>query len=419
MSSYEYIPASDDNVVDEAARAPIALFDYSAGVPADSAREPGLILTKEQLKNIKRYEIAGLSLPIELANVINYLGYTTGAGNGLDAVDFRKTFQIIHIHASSWNPLRVDLIAIGNKLELFAKEMGTHTATILEIRNDIRQLNTLDEYNIRTLEDVRRLEFEWGDKFPGIKLDDEDKRTVSEFSYYLNNILESLKQQEADANSIKFRLDAFATTLSNQVRPALQLKIRLIESNSLSDELKVLNEIIKQRALEIDEKVKEYKEAVRQSLGSAASFNIIGLAMSIYMGVEAERIRKERNRLRAEQRRDIAVMQTKNKILGSLNRVRFDLQDLDIIVVDADMATKNLVTVWNKLSIFIARSSQQADTIEDALSVRQFVNAFQLVAAPWKDIEQDANALLQVFAQADKEFREEYQQATSLLSVGV
>ncbi|WP_240350482.1 alpha-xenorhabdolysin family binary toxin subunit A [Pseudomonas viridiflava] len=418
MSIYENLPVSTDTVVDEAARAPILLFDYSAANHNDSAREPGLFLTKEQLKNIKRYEIAGLALPVELNNVIHYLGYATGAGKGLEAVDFQKTFTLIHNHASSWNPLRVDLISVGQKLEVFAGEMQSHGRSMEEVVTDIRALDRLDEYNIKTLEDVRKLEVSMGHKFPGIALDDWDKEAVSDFGYILDKILDSVKQQEAEANSIKVRLDTFAIILAEQVRPALQLKLRLIDNSTLSDDIKALNVIINRRATHIDDKVKEYKDLVKQAIGSAGSFNIVGLAMSIYTGVDAERVRKERDRLRAEQARDIAEMQTKNRILGSLNKVRLDLQDLDLIVIDADIATKNLVTVWNRLSIFIKQSSDRVDEIDDALSVRRFIGAFRLVVDPWDAIKKDAGLLLAVFAEADKEFRAEYQSQPNRLGSG-
>lgn len=418
MSIYENLPVSTDTVVDEAARAPITLFDYSAANQDDAEREPGLFLTKEQLKHIRRYEIAGLALPIELNNVINYLGYATGAGRGLEAVDFQQTFRLIHTHASSWNPLRVDLISVGHKLEVFAGEMQSHGKSMEEVVTDVRALDRLDEYNIKTLEDVRKLQVSMGNKFPGIALDDWDKEAVSDFSYILDKILESVKQQEAEANSIKVRLDTFAMILADQVRPALQLKLRLIDNNTLPNDIKALNVIIENRARDIDEKVKEYKDLVKQAVGSAASFNVVGIAMSIYVGVAAERVRKERDRLRADQARDIAAMQTKNRILGSLNRVRLDLQDLDLIVIDADIATKNLVTVWNKLFLFIKQSSDRVNEIDDALSVRRFISAFRLVVTPWETIKKDAGLLLAVFAEADKEFRAEYQSPSNRLGSG-
>lgn len=410
MSMYQNIPVSDDRVIDEAARAPITLIEYSTSNPDDAERAPGLILTKEQLKQIQHYAVAAVALPIKKDDVINYLGYATGAGRGLDAEDFLKTFRLIHSHASTWGPLRMDLISVGYRLELFAGEMEIYAKSMGEIAEDVRALNRLDQYNINTLEDVRKLELELGEKFPGIALDEWDKRTVSEFSYYLDKIFELIRQREAEARNIQARLNTFSHTLSNQVGPAIKLKIKTIDNNDLSDQIKALNDIIERRAKDIDEITKEYRELVKQSVGAVGTFNIVGLAMAIYMGVEAERVRKARDKLRAQQAQSIAEMQTKNRILGSLNRVRFDLQDLEVLVIEADIATKNLTTAWNKLSIFIGHSSERIDDIDDALSVRHFINTFRLVASPWETIKKDAHALLTVFAQADEEFTQEYLQ---------
>jgi len=144
---------------------------------------------------------------------------------------------------------------------------------------------------------------------------------------------------------------------------------------------------------------------VNKALEAAGQGNLI---VMIYSSVEAEKIRKERNKMRKDQEADIARMETKNRILASLGRVRMDMQDLDLIVIDADIATKNLITVWNKLATFIAESVSEVDGINDGLSMRQFKNQFELVVKPWETIEVDAQKLLDVFAQADREFREEY-----------
>ena len=53
MSTYENIPNTNDVVVDEASRAPKVLIDASVGRLDEVTREPGLILTKDQIKNIK------------------------------------------------------------------------------------------------------------------------------------------------------------------------------------------------------------------------------------------------------------------------------------------------------------------------------------------------------------------------------
>lgn len=400
----------DSSVVEEAAKAPSLLFEASVEDSADVLRDTGLVLTKEQIKNLKRYEVVGLGLPTQLSDVIAYLGYEHGAGQGLEPVDFQKTFSTIHTHASLWNPLRTDLIDVGSKLEVFANQMGVYGNSMEEIYEDIKALKVLDLYKIETLEDVKRLKLELGDKFPGIDLDAEDLVTKGEFAHYLSSILDRVKEQELEANGIKQRLESFGNELATTVHPAIKLKIKTIENSSLADQVRQLNEVINNRSVQIDEKSKEYKTLVGSSVGSLPG-GVPGLAMAIYYGVEAEKVRKERNRLLAEQSKDIADMHHKSRIVSSLQRVRLDLQNLDVIVIDADIATKNLITVWSKLAIYIEQSSQSADGISDALSVRRFMNQFRLVVSPWETIEKDASLLLSVFAQADKEFREEYEES--------
>lgn len=101
-------------------------------------------------------------------------------------------------------------------------------------------------------------------------------------------------------------------------------------------------------------------------------------------------------------------MARKNKVLAALGRVRMDFQNLDLVVIDADIATKNLISVWNTLGTFIAASVAEINGIHDGLSMRRFRNQFNLVVKPWESIEVDAKKLESVFAAADEEFKKEY-----------
>lgn len=387
------------SIANDAARDPALLFSSSVGEDTPNTRDTGLVLTKDQIKNLKRYEVAGLALPTQLNDVVAYLGYRTGAGRGLEAADFQKTFSLIHGHASLWNPLRTDLLTVGDKLVVFAGAMQVYGASMQEVFDDMRSLGLIDRYDIQTLEDLRRVEKELGIKFPSIEKADRD-----DLGYYLDQLREKVLEQEAEAQSIKTRLDEFGKQLANRVLPEVKQKAALINNNTLSDEIKVIQARIDQRALEIEEKNKEYKELVKQAITGIT----VNLILVIYSSVQAENIRKERNKLRDAQEADIRRMNQKNRILASLARVRTDLQDLDLIVVDADLATQNLRTVWNKLKTFISESSAEVKKINDALSMRRLRTQINLVVEPWKTIEVDAYKLLNVFAEADREYREEY-----------
>jgi hypothetical protein len=391
---------TQSTIAEDAAIAPAALFSAAADTSYDT-RDPGLILTKDDIKNLRKYEIAGLALPTILKDVITYLGYETGAGRGLEAVDFQQTFELIHGHASLWNPLRTDLLTVNDKLVGFAGSIQVYGESINEVLAEVRALALADKHDVKTLEDLRKLEMQWGHKFPDIEpVDRED------IGAYLDDILMEVRQQQNEAQNIKKRLDTFGLELATTVKPAISLKLSSIDKNTLGVEVKALQTVIDDRSVAIEEKSKEYGQLVKEAIASLVGGG--GLIMMIYSSVLAEKVRKQRNELRAQQDQDIRLMNTKNTILASLNRVRNDLQNLDIVVLDADIATKNLITVWNGLDTFISQSSQAINGINDALSLRRFSNQFKLVVRPWKTIEVDAHKLRDVFAAADREIRKEY-----------
>lgn len=390
---------SEQDLITVAATAPEALFSSSVATPETDTRDTGLILTKDQIKSLKKYEIAGLALPTELKDVIAYLGYESGAGKGLEATDFQKTFQLVNGHARLWNPLRTDMLTVNTKLAVFAESVGTYHEAMEDVFKSIKALELVDEHGINTLEDLRKFEINSGITFPDIKALDR-----SDLGYFLDQILEKIKEQAIEATRIKERLKKFGEALDGEVLGDIKQKLSLMDNHSVGSEIKALQVKIDERSMTIDEKNKEYKELVMQAVGSVFG----NLAMLIYSSVEAEKIRKERNRLSNEQEKDIALMDQKNRILASLGRVRMDFQNLDLVVIDADIATKNLITVWNSLHTFIAASATEIKGIHDGLSMRRFRNQFNLVVKPWETIKVDAKKLEDVFAAADREFKEEY-----------
>ncbi|MFK3798576.1 alpha-xenorhabdolysin family binary toxin subunit A [Pseudomonas sp. NPDC088444] len=387
--------ASMDAIANSAATDPALLFSSSIGTADGETRDSGLILTKEQIIHIRKYELRGLALPTTLARTIAYLGYKSGAGKGLEPPDFLKTFTLIHGHASLWTPLRNDLVTVNDRLVLFAGYMQVMGETMNEVFSEIVALGAVEKYGIKTLEDLRKYQAQ-GVKFPEIRVDQRD-----ELGEYLNDVLKKVKERQAEANSIKVRLDHFGKQLANEVAPEIKLKLKLIDNNKLGDEVKALRVRIENRAKDIEEKNKEYSQLVKDAVSSALS-NIVTM---IYSSVQAEKVRKERKKLRDQQEADIKALELKETIIGSLERVRMDFQDLDMIVLDADLATKNLITVWSTINTFVTESSVEVDAIHDGLSMRRFKNKFNLVVAPWKTIEADTRELQRIFAEADQAAR--------------
>lgn len=365
-----------DEKLDLAERLPGILISAAARTAKEAVRSPGLFLTKAQLVNLLRYATHGLALPIALKDVVWYLGYETGAGQNLEARDFQASFNRIHLHAAQWNPLRTDLMNVGSELWVFADQMQVYG-------NGVRQL--YNEIKAKAAETL-------------------DPADHDDFLHYVEQVAALVLHRRNATETLKRRLDAFAQELSTRVMPDVQLKLRSIDSNSVPTDIKTLNDAINRRAADIEETQREYKALIKKSVG--ASFALIGLG--IYHGVEPDKVRKKINALRLEQENSIRLLEQKNRIHASLQRVRQDLHDLGLIILDADIATQNMVVVWNGLHIYLTHSVQEAGKIDSALSLRRLMNAFNLVAEPWTRIKREADTLLNVFKEADREFRKNY-----------
>lgn len=399
--------ATPEQVIGFAAEAPKLLTEASTSNADVGVRDTGLLLTKKQIIDLRKYEAAGLALPYTLKDVEDYLRFGAGqdGGPGLKSADFLTTFQNTRSHARRWSPLRERIMMTGRGLKDFASSMLTYGAAMKEVYSEVKASGLLQERKIKTLAQLKELELELGDKFPGIELESD---TVETLDYYLTRIFEKIDNNLNVVAGIKTDLDLFGYDLREHILPGIKLRVGLIDSSSLAADIKRLKAVIEDRAKEIDIKNTEYKAAVQEALKAAAGMNIVGLAMAIYMGVEAENIRSARNKLYADQERDIQILTSKNQTLGSLARVKHDLQSLMIVAIDADVATQNLMHVWNVLHLCIKNSVGAVNQINDALSLRIFMTEFEEVVNPWKQIETDSDRLIQVFKEADDEYERNY-----------
>jgi len=399
--------ATPEQVMHFAAEAPKLLTNASTSDSDAVVRDAGLLLTKKQIIDLRKYEAAGLALPYTLKDVEDYLRYGAGqdGGSGLRPADFLTTFQNTRNHARRWSPLRERIMMTGRGLKDFASSMLTYGASMKEVYRDVRASGPLEKYNIKTLAQLKALEQELGDKFPGVELETD---TVSTLDYYLSRIFEKIDSSLKVVEGIKKDLDLFGYDLREHILPGIKLRVGLIDNSSLAADIKQLKAVIDERAKEIDIKNTEYKAAVQEALKAVAGMNIVGLAMAIYMGVEAENIRAARAQLYAEQERDIQILASKNQTLGSLARVKHDLQSLMIVAIDADVATQNLMHVWSVLHLCVKNSLGTVNKINDALSLRIFMTEFEEVVNPWKQIESDSDRLIQVFKEADEEYERNY-----------
>lgn len=393
---------TDDKIVAAAAEAPKIFMDASLGEGGQYSREPGIQLTKEQILSLRKYEVLGLSLPVRLADVIVYLNYGAGdAGRpGLTPADFQRTFSMTYDHAKRWSPLRERIMMTGTDLKIFAGSIIGMGNGIIEVYDDLKASRYLEEHDIKTPEAYQQLKIDFPD-LPGLELESADKADIK---YYLEDILGKVRACHVKAEAVRKELDSFGKDMREKVYPEIQLRLKSVRGNTYQEEVKAVQERIDQRADELDVLNKQYDQLVQDAIAAAATLNIGGLILGIYQGVKAEQVRSARKKLREEQEVDINLMASKNQTLSSLNRVRGDLQNLDYVAVEAKVATENLMLVWDALSGYLGDSVKEVNALNNALSLRTFMNKVKGVVGPWEKIQVSSDELLKVFRLAEEEY---------------
>jgi hypothetical protein len=397
----------DNKVVEAAVKAPQAFIAASVGEGQEYHRGVGIQLTKEQIISLRKYEVLGLSLPIRLQDVIAYLNYGAGdsGGVGLKPADFLFTFTKVYDHAKGWSTLREEIKLTGTHLKIFAGSIIRTGRAIVEVYDDLKVSRYLEEHNINTPEEFLKLKLTNPD-LPDLNLSAAD---VKEIGDELKGLLKKISDCHLKAEAVRGMLDTFGTKMRDDVLPEIARRLEFVSRNTYQADIQALQDVIDQRSKEIDELNKRYDQMVEEAIKSAAALNIGGLILGIYGGIKAEGIRKERNRLKGEQQADNQKMASKNQTLSSLNKVRDDLQNLNYVAIEAELATQNLMLVWNALSAYISASVSDADLLGEATSLRRFKNQLLGVIDPWEQIQISADQLVGVFAAAEQEYGNSFQ----------
>lgn len=392
----------DDKIVQAAAKTPKVFVEASTGDGEVYNREPGMQLTSQQIVSLRKYETLGLSLPVRLQDVIAYLNYGAGdeGGVGLKSRDFLRTFTMTYDHAKRWSPLREKIMLTGTDLKVFGGSIIRIGKGIVEVYEDLKASKYLEEHNINTPEEYQKLKAKIPN-LPDLGLPEGD---VPDIKAYLNDMLAKVKLCHDKAERVRAELDSFGTDMRAEVLPEIKLRLEFVSKNTYQADIQVLQAEIDQRSKEIDELNKQYDQLVQEAIKSAATLNIGGLILGIYQGVKAEKIRSERNKLKEGQQAANQKMASKSQTLNSLNKVRDDLQNLSYVAIEAEVATQNLMLVWNALATYINASVQEVDKLEEATSLRRFKNQILSIIDPWEQIKVSSDQLLAVFAEADKEY---------------
>ncbi|MEE4617512.1 alpha-xenorhabdolysin family binary toxin subunit A [Pseudomonas alliivorans] len=363
----------------------------------NNGRATALILTKEDILSIKRYERHSLNLPNTLERVKQQLGFAHSGISGLEPQDLLLTYRAINQHAQSWSAIEVDIKAKGFDLDLFAGEFSNQGKQILDYVDKMelaRQLQlTVDDLNIET---VRSL--------TPAPLTKTDKTVCLSLAEMLKKIAVQMEAHRKASTKLAEDIKQFAHTLTVDLVPGINDKVALANRSDLDEDLIALKKEIDRLTVDIDQKHQEYS-TTRTHITLGLLGGLVGLIVtdSIF-GAQAEAIRKEKNRLIKEKKTRLEMLGQKRPLAAAIRNLEILFEDMKIRMLDAHQSAVNLQDLWTMLAKYVDNAATRLADISDDQTLLDFVLEFKSVVTPWEEIKGITTHLLLTFEQALDEF---------------
>lgn len=363
----------------------------------NNGRATALILTKEDILSIKRYERHSLNLPNTLERVEQQLGFTHSGISGLEPQDLLLTYSTINQHAQSWSAIEVDIKAKGFDLDLFAGEFSNQGKQILDYVDKMelaRQLQlTVADLTIETVKSLTPA-----------PLTKTDKTVCLSLAETLKKMAVQMEAHRKASKKLAEDIKQFAHTLTVDLVPGINDKVRLASRADLDEDLIALEKEIDRLTVDIDQKHQEYK-TTKTHITLGLLGGIVGLIVtdSIF-GAQAEAIRKEKNRLVTEKKTRLETFGQKRPLAAAIRSLEVLFEDMKIRMLDAHQSAVNLQDLWTMLAKYVDNAATRLADISDDQTLLDFVLEFKSVVTPWEEIKGITTHLLLTFEQALDEF---------------
>ncbi|RMQ44291.1 hypothetical protein ALP86_00052 [Pseudomonas amygdali pv. mori] len=365
-------------------------------------RSAALILTREDILSLKRYERHALNIPTSLTRVEQQLGFTRSYIPGLEPEDMLVTYQAINNHGKSWLSIEDGIKRSGFAIELFATQFsrqGEQIINYIEKMDFARQLDmTVADLNI---EEVRNT--------APVPLGETDQRVCITLAEFLKKTASQIKNHQHAAQTLADHIDTFSTVLSVQLIPGINDKVKLANCSDLDQQIQDLEKDIEQLTTEIEQKNNEYKTAL-YNIAWGLFGGPIGVAITGgIFGAQAEEIRKEKNRMVASKNEKVQKLEEKSPLAAAVRSLQILFEDMNIRMMDAHQSATHLKDLWTMLAAYIDRSASELSAITTDQALMIFAMQFQGVVTPWREIRGMANQLLKIFDSALDQLQREQQ----------
>lgn len=362
----------------------------ASGSHSDVVRSPGLLVTNEDVRRIKRYIETGLKLPAELAQVQQLLGYEKIDISGLEPRDMQVLYQDIKKHAETWSTIEAGMKTVGTSLVVFSEDLENSGGAITAFVKGLESYqSTLGKVGDLTPEEINKL--------PEVSLGDGDKKKMPTLLALVSDLRTALQHHSKTTVDVNVKISDFKDMLKDRIAPAVGLKIALCASNGNDKEIARLTAEVDIINTQIAEKLATY-ESYSSYKWLGAWWGPIGLAVSasIY-GVKAAATLAEKDQLITQKQALGQQISARNGLLSSLIGFETSLQDLKIRIDGASGSASNLESMWGLIQGYIDSSYRKLEGITDATYLVIFVTRLESIISSWISIRKQAQDLLTAF----------------------
>ncbi|WP_109514847.1 alpha-xenorhabdolysin family binary toxin subunit A [Pseudomonas ovata] len=382
--------------LDELSRVANDVFSAASGTAEGTGRDPGLLITTEDVRKIRRYVDTGLALPTDPQQIKHLLGNYESDIVGLKSEDIVRLYLSIRAHAGSWSVLENDMRAVGSDLHVFS---GNLIGTVQETVDYIKSLDAW-----RTL-DLEGLTPEQVEQMPPASLEEGDRKKMPGLLALVDELRLHIKAHSASTLRVRDGVAVFKGTLREGIAPEVALKIRLTDAAQSSGDIAGLKDEINTLNERIEQKIREYEQYSKYKwvgwwwgpIGGAIS-------LSIY-GPKAAAVLKEKNALVEQKSALQNQLRQLDTFIADMHTLETSLQDLKIRIDGAISSTGELESLWVLLKDLVDSSARHLETLDNVRLLVIFVSRFKNMISHWQDIQKHALDLLTAFNKALSESR--------------
>ena len=359
-------------------------------------REKGLLVTHDDIRNIKRYIMRGLALPTNAAEIEQIYKYDQLNVNGLRSADMQVLYTSIKDHSETWSKIEAGMKTVGSDLHVFADNL-------IFISNEIIQyLNTIPSF-ISGAGKIGHLSPEEIENLPEIQLTPEELPRSYNLPGLTDQLKELIEERSKSTHTVKAQITRFKDAINHSIKPALDLKLALINSQDFGEDTIRQNE----RLLVLSERIKG-RQAEIESYSKKKWWGLVGglpglVVTATVFGKKAQRARRYQQELIDERRTIEETLRTNHKLLAHLNSLETDMHELKARVESAAGSSSNLESLWELIQTYIDTSCSRVNGVTNAMYLVSFAARLSTMAYNWTRIKEQAHDLLTAFNNATNE----------------